>query len=103
VTLLWSPGNIPQLQLSFFLTVALINLSSPSLPFCHIPPFDAWTHFWVKEHHLGLGVYIFIASFHEQLFLFYSGFHNGPEGLQYRGIRQGDIRHALEQGTLPLC
>jgi hypothetical protein len=38
----------------------------PSQPSCHIPPFDAQTHLWVKEHHLDLEVYISTASLHGQ-------------------------------------
>jgi hypothetical protein len=32
-----------------------------------ISPFNAQTHFWVKEHHLDLGVYNSTISLHEQL------------------------------------
>jgi hypothetical protein len=46
------------LFVSLLHSLSLIISLLPSLPSCHIPPFDAQTHFWVKEHHLVLGVYI---------------------------------------------
>jgi hypothetical protein len=56
------------------------------VPSCHIPPFDALTHFWVKDHHLDLGVHIFMVALYEQLFFFFnSGFYNGHERPQYHG------------------
>jgi hypothetical protein len=52
-----------------------------------------------KEHHLGLGVCIFIAPLYGWLFCsvfvfvfcFYSGLHNGPDRPQYQGSRQGNL------------
>jgi hypothetical protein len=53
MTLFRSPGNIPQLQFSFALQLhSLIYVSLPCLLETSPPHFEAWSHFWVKEHHL---------------------------------------------------
>jgi hypothetical protein len=103
VILLWSH---PRWHFSNpFFSVSLLHhyLSlSPSsfLPSCHIPPFDAQTHFWVKEHHLDLGFIFLQHHYISSCLSFYNGFHNGPEGPQYLRIRQGDIRHDPKTRTI---
>jgi hypothetical protein len=62
------PNNIPQFHFFlFYCCTHYLALSPfPLLPSSHSPFFDAWTHFWVKEHHLDLEVYIFTVLLHGQ-------------------------------------
>jgi hypothetical protein len=63
-----TPGDIPQIWVFFVLLLHSLSLivslivshylSSPSPVFLPHSSFDVWTYFWVKEHHLDLGVYI---------------------------------------------
>jgi hypothetical protein len=60
----------PDLLVSFFWPSFLL----------HYPPLWYSDPLRVKEHHLDLGVCIFIASLHGRLFSLYNGLYNGPDG-----------------------
>jgi hypothetical protein len=95
VTLLWSPGNIPNSGFSLF-HCSTHKSSSPSLNSCHIPPFDAQNHLWVKEHHLNLGFFYFCSAITQAVIFLFSivAFIVVVKDHSTRGIRQSDIRRA---------